>query len=275
MTSYRGLRNCVTKKIKTAKGAYNRHLLEVNANDHRKFWKTVKKVLPGESREASCNIEVDGNLTSDKSSIANAFNKFFTSAVPRLLKSFGRTVTSVFVVETNKGLGQHPPFEFKEVSQNFTLSQLRTLKVGKAVGLDDIPSRLLKDAADLIAEPLTVIINASLRQAKVPSDWKVARIIPLLKKGCARDIDNYRPISILSSVSKLLERTIHSQMVHYLQKHKLLSPYQCGFSKGYLTEFAGLSFADTVRRNIELRHELTGAVFVDLWKAFDTADPGT
>ena len=130
---------------------------------------------------------------------------------------------------------------------------------------------MLKDAADLIAEPLTVIINASLRQAKVPSDWKVARIIPLLKKGCARDMDNYRPISILSSVSKLLERTIHSQMVHYLQEHKLLSPYKCGFRKGYSTEFAPLSFADTVRRNIDLR-QLTGAVFVDLRKAFDTVD---
>jgi hypothetical protein len=87
-------------------------------------------------------------------------------------------------------------------------------------------------------------------------------------------MDNYRLISILHIASKLLERAVHTQLVKYLREHNLLSPYQCGFRKGHSTEFAALSFADTIRKNIDLG-QMTGAVFVDLRKAFDTVDHTT
>ena len=105
----------------------------------------------------------------------------------------------------------------------------------------------------------------------MPTEWKSARVIPLFKKGKKDDMDDYRPISILPMVSKVLERVVHIQLVKYLLDHKILSPYQCGFRKCHSTEFAALSFADTIRQNIDLG-QLTGAVFVDLRKAFDTVD---
>ena len=90
-------------------------------------------------------------------------------------------------------------------------SQLRRLKPGKAVGLDNIPARLLIDAADIVAKTLTQIINLSLQSGTVPKDWKTARVVPLFKKGKAEEMDNYRPISILPTVSKILERAVHIQ----------------------------------------------------------------
>ena len=143
----------------------------------------------------------------------------------------------------------------------------------KAVGLDNIPARLLKDAADTVAKPLTIILNASLQSGRVPDDWKAARVSPLFKKGKAEDMDNYRPISILPVLSKILEGAVHRQLYHHLQQHNILSPYQCGFRKCHSTEFAALSFADTIRRGID-QGKLTGAVFIDLRKAFDTVDHG-
>ena len=104
----------MTNKIKVVKGSYNRHLIEKNNGDPNAFWKTVKKILPGER------------------------NKDFVQAK------------------------QRPPFEFKEVSEASIRYQLRCLKSNKAVGLDDIPPRLLKDAAQIVAQPLTNIINVSL-----------------------------------------------------------------------------------------------------------------
>ena len=86
-------------------------------------------------------------------------------------------------------------------------------------------------------------------------------------------MDNYRPISILPVLSKILERAVHRQLYHYLQQHNILSPYKCGFCKCHSTEFAALSFADTTRRSID-QGQLTGAVFIDLRKAFDTVDHG-
>ena len=105
-------------------------------------------------------------------------------------------------------------------------AQLRRLKAGKAVGLNKIPARLLKDAADTVAIPITITLNVSLQSGRVPADWKVARVIPLFKKGKAEDMDNYRPISILPVLSKILEGAVHMQLYHHLQQPNILSPYQ-------------------------------------------------
>ena len=84
-------------------------------------------------------------------------------------------------------------------------------------------------------------------------------------------MDNYRPISILPVLPKVLERAVRIQLYKYLQQNKILSRYQCGFRKCHSTEFAALSFSDNIRRNME-QGQLTGAVFIDLRKAFDTVD---
>ncbi len=84
-------------------------------------------------------------------------------------------------------------------------------------------------------------------------------------------MDNYRPISVLPVISKLLEREVHNQLIKYLREHKILSPYQYGFRKLHSTEFATLAFADTIRRNID-NGLMTGAVFLDFKKAFDSVD---
>ena len=84
-------------------------------------------------------------------------------------------------------------------------------------------------------------------------------------------MDNYHPISILPTVSKLLERAVHHQLYQYLREHNILSPFQCGFRKCHSTEFAALSLADTIRRNMD-QGMLTSAVFIDFRKAFDTVN---
>ena len=93
----------------------------------------------------------------------------------------------------------------------------------------------------------------------------------MFKNGKANDMDNYRPISVLPTISKVLERVVHTQLYDFLAKEKLLSPYQCGFRKGHSTELAVLSFTDSIRRSMD-QGLLTGAVFIDLRKAFDTVD---
>ncbi len=130
---------------------------------------------------------------------------------------------------------------------------------------------MLRDSANLIAKPLTAIINFSLKNGYVPSEWKSARVIPLLKKGKAENLDNYRPASILPAASKILERAVHTQLYNFLTREQLLNPYQCSFRKGHSTELAVLSFTDSIHHNMD-QGLLTGVVFVDLSKAFDTID---
>ena len=130
---------------------------------------------------------------------------------------------------------------------------------------------MLKDAAVVFAKPLTRIVNESLSQGTVPSEWKYAKTTPLFKKGLSTDMDNYRPISVLPVVSKLLERIVHHQLHSFLSEHKLLNPYQCGFRRNHSTKFAAIAFLDYIRRRMDLGL-LTGAVFIDLRKAFDSVD---
>ena len=272
-TNYRSCRNKVTDSIRKAKASYNHRLIKECGNDHKAFWKTMKRILPGEKSAVSTKINTGHSIIADKRLIANAFNKFFVGTASRLLEKLPSLPSfSTVPQDVNSGPElQRTAFKFEDVSEDFVKNQLRGLKAGKAVGLDKIPARLLIDAADIVVRPLTDIINCSLRSGTVPLDLKSARVIPLFKKGKMDDMDNYRPISILPTVSKLLERAVHTQFYQYLREHNILSPYQCGFRKCHSTEFAALSFADTVRRNMD-QGMLTGAVFIDFRKAFDTVN---
>ena len=123
----------------------------------------------------------------------------------------------------------------------------------------------------VFAKPLTRIVNESLSQGTVPSEWKYAKITPLFKKGLSTNMDNYRPISVLPVVSKVLERIVHHQLHSFLSEHKLLNLYQCGFRRNHSTELAAIAFLDYIRCGMDLGL-LTGAVFIDLRKAFDSVD---
>ena len=89
------------------------------------------------------------------------------------------------------------------------LDQLRGLKIGKSVGLDDISPGFLKDGASIIAGPIAHIINLSITSETVPSSFKDARVSPIFKKGARLDPGNYRPVSVLNVLSKILKRTVH------------------------------------------------------------------
>ncbi len=93
----------------------------------------------------------------------------------------------------------------------------------KAVGLDKISSRLLRIVAPIISKPLTPIINKSLQNGKFLTEWKHVKVIPLLKSGPTIERNNYRPISILPILSKVLERFVHSCYSDYLTEFKLFT----------------------------------------------------
>ena len=157
------------------------------------------------------------------------------------------------------------------INESLVVKTLQGLKASKASGLDNISPRMLKDAAVVVAKPLTRIVIESLSEGTVPSEWKNAKITLLYKKGMPTDMDNYRPISVLPVVSKVLERVVHHQLHSFLSEHKLLSPFQCGFRRNHSTEFAAVAFSDYIRRGMDLGL-LTRASFVDLRKAFDSVD---
>ena len=145
------------------------------------------------------------------------------------------------------------------------------LKKNKAVGIDDLSPILLKDCASAISKPLGYIINMSIQTATVPTEWKTAKITPILKSGSPSETDNYRPISILPTLSKILEKIVHEQLSSYLEENKLLWNMQFGYRTKRSTEGAITLFLDNIRKEVDTG-KLVGVVFFDLSKAFDSID---
>jgi len=157
------------------------------------------------------------------------------------------------------------------VTENNVLKYLNKLSASKATGLDGISSRFVSDGASIICCPLTHVINLSIIQGVVPDDFKAARVVPLYKKGNKNEVGNYRPVSILCIVTKILERIVYDQVENYLNKQKLLYEFQSGFRKSFSTDTCLIHLSDYIRFNLD-KGNYVGMVLLDLQKAFDTVD---
>ena len=111
----------------------------------------------------------------------------------------------------------------------------------------------------------------SLVSGKYPQSFKLASVIPVFKKGDRNQCNNYRPISILPCISKILERIVHNQIYSFLSKHNIIHPYQYGFRKGHSTDLAILDLYDKITFALSQNQFIVG-VLLDLTKAFDTLD---
>lgn len=142
--------------------------------------------------------------------------------------------------------------QFKYVSTDFVERELCKLQRNKAAGIDCLPPNLLKDCAQVIANPISHIINLSLNTSTVPTVWKSAKITPTFKSGNPELVANYRPISVLPILSKLMERAVHNQLYAYMESNRLFYDCQYGFRKKRSTKLATTLFCDTVRNTLRM-----------------------
>lgn len=136
-------------------------------------------------------------------------------------------------------------------------------------GRDNISAYHLKLVASSVSEPLCNVINLVFKSGIFPESLKKAKLIPVFKKGNKSQVSNYRPISILSSISKLIEKLFLTRLHKYLAKYNLLNPFQFGFRPGSSTSLALIALTDFIRSSID-KGKFIGSVFLDFTKAFDT-----
>ena len=143
------------------------------------------------------------------------------------------------------------------------LSQL--ISGSKATGLDKISSKIIKIAAPIISDSLTYTFNQAIILCTFPNEWKIARVIPLFKNGHRNLPGNYRPISVLPAISKVMERILYTQLYEYLSVNNLLSEHQFGFRKYYSTASALLDCTNDWYFNMDRK-------FFNLLGFIDTVD---
>ena len=160
-------------------------------------------------------------------------------------------------------------FRFAWSHHQKSVKCLKKLRRKKAHGIDELPPNLLKDVANKILKPMAFIINKSLLSGIVPDLWKISKVTPLYKSDSKSDFSNYCPISVLPCLSKVLEQVVRRQLSNYLEKHYLLEGSQVGFCPRRSTELACNLLIDDIHKNID-NSLLTGVIYLDLSKAFDT-----
>jgi hypothetical protein len=148
---------------------------------------------------------------------------------------------------------------------------IKSIPNGKATGADNFQVKLIKLAGPQISRSLTFIFNLSLTQGKFPCDWKLARIAPIFKKGSKTDPGNYRPVSVLSVVSKFMERIVYNQLYEYLNVNNLLCIQQSGFRKFHSCQSSLHRLHEQLYREL-YEGKVVGLVALDLRKAFDTVN---
>ena len=148
---------------------------------------------------------------------------------------------------------------------------MTNIEISKAAAVDKLSGRFLKDGANILAKPISTLCNLSISQGVFPNACKVAKLKPIFKKGKKTDPSNYRPISLLPSISKIIERVIHDQKNAFLSNEDILYNYQSGFRGNHSTNLCLSFLTDKVLKGFDAGL-LTGMILIDLQKAFDTID---
>ena len=214
-------------------------------------------------------------MTFSPRTIANIFKKHFANLASDLVKKLPdhtRKFGIPSVRECSKGINfREKKLQFEKVSSVSILKILKEFKTNKATGVDNLAGRFLKDGSNELCIPTANICNVSIKLASFPDKCKVAKIKPLYRKGLKTGPKNFRPISLLPLISKIIDRIIHDQAMNVLSHNNVLHKYQSGFRKFRSTDTCLPYLHDKITKGFDYGF-LTGMVLIDLQKAFDTID---
>ena len=226
---------------------------------------------------SSCEVsalKINNTVEHDANSILEGFKNYYSTLAENLVNMLPKapnkySINTVIKYYEHMIQGYH--FNLASISKNSVLTILKSTQVSKAAGLDGLSGRFLKDGAKFLAKPISDLCNLSINSEKFPDSCKVAKLRPLYKKGSLTQPCNYRPISLLPLISKVIEKVIHDQTSTFLNSKQLLYTYQSGFRKKHSTDFC-LSYLNAKILKGFDKDLMTGMILIDLQKAFDTID---
>lgn len=261
---YRNFCNILLRKLKCD---YERTEFVKARNNPKKTWEVIKKVTDSTGSK-SPPIELL-NICPSASLSVNAVNTYFAN--------IGKDLANKIITNTTV---EPAPISYCSVSPPNSLSllevseeEIRTiildLRSDACAGWDGISPKLFQLSVNTLTPIITHICNLAIRTGKFPKALKKAMVHPIHKGGDRDVVNNYRPISILPSLSKILERVINNSLVSFLEANNILSKNQYGFRKGLSTEDAVVSLTDFIVKKVDDRFKCLG-IFLDLSKAFDT-----
>ena len=296
--NYNKQRNFCLSLIRNEKKKYFSNINTGDITDSKKFWKTVKPLFTEKisikpkitlieknntSQEGQDDLVIE-NVISDDIGVSEVFNEYFVNIVPNLKiteliidENFTETADklsdsinkfknhpSIIMIKTKNN--SPDTFSFSKTTYDNVLQKIDSLDVTKASQQTDISTKILKQNSEYFANYFFENINFCIENSEFPSDLKLADVIPIYKKNSRNLKDNYRPVSILSNISKVYERTIYEQLQSHFEN--IFSKFQCGFRKGYNAQHCLVVLIEKWKKSVD-NGGAFGALFTDLSKAFD------
>ena len=266
LSNFKVYKNIIRRSIMHAKRDYYKNVFRMYSSNLKKNWQTINDSLNRRNGRRDFPQEfqlANGTLISEPKHIANAFNDFCIN------------VGDTGPFNTNVDFNQYMPVQpncnltFQPITVDITSRIIDSFKPKTSTGVDCISNKLLKYVRNVISEPLTIIINQMLNMGVFPDLLKISKVIPIYKKEDDTMFSNYRPISLLPSISKIFEKVIMEQLTTYLNKNNLIHKHQYGFRKNHSTEYASLHIVDYLNYEMDKNRTPTN-IYLDLSKAFDS-----
>ena len=243
--------------------------IEQANNDCRKTWNIIKQAMGSEKEKTDLpnKLLIGEQEITEKQHIAEALNDYFVNVgqnlarkIPDNSKKYSDFMDTLDTIMDEKELS------LEELDKAF-----RNLKMNKSPGIDEISPNVVKASFETIKTPLMHIFNLSFKTGQFPTKLKCGRVTPIYKTGKKTDVSNYRPISILPCLSKVLERIMYNRLYEYLQINEILYNKQFGFQPKHSTQHAVMELISEITDGFE-KNMYTLGIFIDLSKAFDTVN---
>lgn len=263
--TYKTLKKQVKTLLTKQKAEYHNKKFEENKGNSAAMWDVLRQLVPGTKRNSSLTNNDDTN------SKAEDFNNFFTNVGKNMFeKSQLQMSNSGDIPLPNPDIPELTVmFRPQPTDANTVILEVKHMKNSSSCGSDGIPLRYIRDSLPVIIPYVTCILNTSIVTGTFPTLWKHATVVPIFKAGDSDDPKNYRPISLLPILSKVLEKIIAKQLSQFLDENDLLSTTQHGFRSSLSTDTALLTLTNKLYQNIDNKC-LSLVTLCDLSKAFDS-----
>ena len=273
---YKKYRNKTKTLIRQAK---KHHFSEAvtNLKDTKSIWKhlrTANKKTSACDNALPDELEINGQQYTNSQDIAFKLNDYFAS-ISEYINTNDVITSAPDLTKLETYISSKIPldtfFRIPKITVNQVSEFINGLNPAKATGLDGIGPRILKLASTVLSPSITALINKSIETATFPDQLKMAKLYPIHKGGSKSDPANYRPISILPTISKIFEKHINKHLVAFLNKYKVIHANQSGFRQKHSCQTALVKLIDQWMACID-RGDIVGSVFLDFRKAFDLVD---
>lgn len=268
--SYTRYRQTCNKVLKNLKHAYFRKKFTLNKNNLKERWKIIKDIchMKKATDEINTILNIKGNTNASLNYINNYFANIGKQLSSNILTKNKTTETAILRNLTNESKHANS-FVLMPVDSDEVRCVINSLKSSSSCGWDGITSRTLKMLQLTLSYPIALICNCCFDQGVFPNSLKKSIVIPIFKSGEKSEASNYRPISLLPSLAKVIEKLLNSRLKSYLEKYGILSFNQYGFRNKRSTTDAINKLLTFVTENLDRGDRCTG-IFLDLKKAFDT-----